>query len=98
MRLENYLLILRTLTVAALLHTFKNQGPVVQSIVSHKTALRCHFVKYMPNSLKIHCCFLLKKCENRKIMVDLNYFHFKFNETLTNDVVNFEQLAPGDKK
>ena len=31
----------------------------------------------------------------QKITVDLIYLRFKFNETLTNDVVNFEQLAPG---
>ena len=46
---------------------------------------------------QIHCNFLLEKCENlhknNSVFVILN-----FNATLTNDVVNFEQPAPGLQK
>ena len=78
----------------------------VQSIVSLTTLLRCQLVKYMPAKLSNTLfCFLLEKCENLLQCKRFSHFSNKnkcinninvlnFNETLTNDVVNFEQLAP----
>ena len=56
---------------------------------------------------QIHCYFLLEKCENlfhckrfsnfpdKKYQRICNIYILDFNVTLTNNVVNFEQLAPG---
>ena len=47
---------------------------------------------------------LLKKCESysqfsAKILVYMPYFNYQnFNDTLTNDVISFEQLGPGFQK
>ena len=61
----------------------------------------------MPTKLSNTLLFLLEKCENllhkrfshffnKKITVYICNIYFQnFNETLTNDVVNFEQLGPG---
>ena len=84
------------------------QGPVVQSIVSLTTSLRRQLVKYMPTALlKTLIFFVEKKCENilhakgshifsnKNITAYLKCMEIKrFNETLTNVVVNFEQPAP----
>ena len=87
----------------------EQQGLVVQSIVSLTTSLSRQFVKYMLTILSNPLLFLLKKCENllqckkiltffpTKIAVYLYYYDhnvLSFNETLTNDIVNFEQPAP----
>ena len=72
-----------------------DQGPVVQSIVSLTTSLRCQFVKYMPTTLSNPLLFFVGK--NVKIFCIAwicNIDVLNFNETLTNDIVNFEQLAP----
>ena len=85
-----------------------HQGPVVQSIVSLPILLIHKFVKQISAKVtKIHCYFLLKKCENPLHCKGFSHFSTKnnsvfvilmfeiFNETLTNDVVSFEQLGPG---
>ena len=82
-----------------------NQGPVVQSIVSLTTSLIRQLVKYIWTTLSNMLLFLLEK--NVRIFYtakDSHIFSTKndsivviiqnFNETLTNDVVNFEQPAP----
>ena len=70
-------------------HYYDVLGPVVQSIVSLTTSFRRYFVKYMPTTLSNPLLFVLKKCETAKDYV------FNFIETLTNNVVNFEQPVPG---
>ena len=39
-------------------------GPVVQSIVSLTTSLRCQFVQHMPSTLSNTLLFFVGKCEN----------------------------------
>ena len=83
-------------------------GPVVQNTVSLTTSLRPHLVKYeyMPPSLRNTLLFLLEKCENlickrfsqffnKKLQCICNICILNLNETITNEVVNFEQPAPG---
>ena len=83
------------------------QGPVVQSIVSLPTSLRCKLVQYMLTTLANPFLFLLKNvrifcnaCKrfshfpNKITQHICDIYVLNFNETLTNDVVNFEQLAP----
>ena len=77
----------------------RDLGPVVQSIVSLTTSLRRQLVKYMPTKLSNTLLFLLTKCDSHiffstKNNCICNVYVCKFNETLTNDVVNFEQPAP----
>ena len=76
-------------------------GPVVQIFVSLTSSLRHQLVmlsKCRPHK-QIYFYFLLIECENplhgdqQKITVYL-YSCLKFNESLTDDVVNFEQLGP----
>ena len=58
-------------------------------IGSLTTSLRCQLVKYMPTKLsKDSSIFPTKK----QCICNINILNFK--ETFTNDVVNFEQLAP----
>ena len=80
--------------------------PVVQSIVSLMSSLRGQLVKCFRLYNKIHWYFLLKKwerllhCKSFSHFFNKKYWHisdisvWKFNETLTNDVVSFEQLGP----
>ena len=82
-------------------------GQVVQSIVSLTKSLRRQFVRYMLTILSNPLFFLLKKCENllqckrfshfsnKKYQWICNIYILNFNGTLTNDVDNFEQPAPG---
>ena len=77
-------------------------GSVVQSIVSLTTSLRRKLVNYIPTILSNTLLFLLKNCENlfltffqqkKQCICDI-YFQ-NVTETLTYDVVNFEQPGPG---
>ena len=94
-----------TLTVRQNNNILAHQGPVVQSIISLTSSLRGQLVKCFmtlyPNTL----IFLLEKWE--KLLHGKSFSHFfnkkywhisdiyvwNFNETLTNDVVSFEQLG-----
>ena len=69
-------------------------GPIVQNIVSLMTSLRRQLVKYMPTTFSNALLVLLENCETNK-KYQFNIYVWNFNETLTNVVVNFEQLAPG---
>ena len=85
------------------------QDPVVQSIVSLTISLRHKFVKQISAKLTNTLLFFAekKKCENPLQCKGFSHFFnknssvfviilvFDFKETLTNDVVSFEQLGPG---
>ena len=79
------------------------QGPVVQSLVSLTSSLLVKMLTAPVSTEYNSQVFLLKKCEMQKL---LTFFQQKyrvyailndqsFNDTLTNDVVSFEQLGPG---
>ena len=87
-------------------NTVKVQGPVVQSVVSLTSSLKvisltvlagsihniliCFAVKmWVAFALQKLLTFFSKKYQNICISLDIN-----FNESLTNDIVSFEQLGP----
>ena len=82
-----------------------NQGPVVQSIVSLTNSLKVISLTVLVDSIYNILIFFAEKCEHCK-----SYSHFfskkfqhicvsldvNFNESLTNDIISFEQLGPED--
>ena len=78
---------------------FANLGPVVQSVVSLMSSLRVISLTVLADSIYniLHCKsyshFFSKKFQH--IFVSL---HVNFNESLTNDIVSFEQLGPDKQK
>ena len=84
------------------------QGPVVQSFVSLTSSLRVISLTVLADSIhniliffaeknvssfctaKATHIFFSKKYQNICVSLDVN-----FNESLTNDIVSFEQLGPG---
>ena len=62
-----------------------DQGPVVQSVVSLTSSLRVISLTVLADSIYN----FLKKFQHICITLDVN-----FNESLTNDIVSFEQLGP----
>ena len=82
-------------------------GPVVQSVVSLTSSLRIISLTVLADSVYNILKFFAEKCE--KLLHCKSYSHFfqqkisaylritqcKFNESLTNDIVSFEQLGPG---
>ena len=81
----------------------KHLGPVVQSVVSLTSSLRVilltvlavsvyniliFFAEKNVSSFCTHI-FFSKKFQHISVSLDVN-----FNESLTNDIVNFEQLGP----
>ena len=81
-----------------------NQGPVVQSVVSLTSSLRIIALTVLADSLynipvffaekmwvacKSYSHFFSKKFQHICVSLDVN-----FNESLTNDIVSFEQLGP----
>ena len=80
----------------------KNLGPVVQSVVSLTSSLRVISLTVLADSIynsliffvekmcsKSYSHFFSKKFHHIRVSLDVN-----FNESLTNDVVSFEQLGP----
>ena len=82
------------------------QGPVVQSVVSLTSLLRVislsvladsiyniliFFAEKNVSSFCTYSHFFSKKFQHIFVSLDVN-----FNESLTNDVVSFEQLGPGE--
>ena len=75
-------------------------GPVVQSVVSLTSSLRVISLTVLADSIynflkffalqKLLTFFFSKKFQHICVSLDVN-----FNESLTNDVVSFEQLGPG---
>ena len=69
----------------------KPLGPVVQSVVSLTSSLRVISLTGLADSIYNSLIFFPQK-KIQHICVSLNV---NFNESLTNDVVSFEQLGPG---
>ena len=82
-----------------------NLGPVVQSVVSLTSSIRVisltvladlihsiliFFAEKMWVAFATHIFFFSIKFQHTRVSLDVN-----FNESLTNDVVSFEQLGPG---
>ena len=76
----------------------RNLGPVVQSVVSLTSSLRVISLTVLADSThnililfaeKKVSSFFSKKYQNICVSLDVN-----FNESLTNDIVSFEQLGP----
>ena len=79
-------------------------GPVVQSVVSLTSSLRVISLTVLADSVyniliffaekmctaKATHIFFSKKFQNICVSLEVN-----FNESLTNDIVSFEQLGPG---
>ena len=66
----------------------KSQGPVVQSVVSLMSLLRVISLTVLADSI-YSSHFFSKKFQHICVSLDVN-----FNESLTNDIVSFEQLGP----
>ena len=83
-----------------------NLGPVVQSIVSLTSLLMVKMLIFLVSTISNAQVFLLKKLEKLLQMQQLltffqqNFSIFaifydqSFNNSLTNDIVSFEQLGP----
>ena len=67
-------------------HLQISQGPVVQSVVSLMGSLRVISLTVLVES---YSHFFSKKFQHIRVSLDVN-----FNESLTNDIVSFEQLGP----
>ena len=78
------------------MHERKTLGPFVQSIISYMSLLRVISLIVLADSIYniLHCKsyshFFSKKFQHICVSLDVN-----FNESLTNDIVSFEQLGPG---
>ena len=85
------------------------QGPVVQSIVSLTSSLRVISLTILADSIyniliffaeKMWVAFALQKLltffQHKKILHICVSLDVNFNESLTNDIVSFEQLGPED--
>ena len=83
------------------MHLASSQGPVVQSVVSLTSSLRVIYLTVLADSIyniliffaekmcKSYSHFFSKKFQHICVSLDVN-----FNESLTNNVVSFEQLGP----
>ena len=81
----------------------RNLGPVVQSIVSLTSSLVVKMLTVLVSIISNSQIFLVKKCE---YLLQITFFFTKnisvyaifndqsFNDTLTNDIVSFEQMGP----
>ena len=67
-----------------------SQGPVVQSVISLTSSLRVILLTVLADSIYNILTFFSKKFQHICVSLNVN-----FNESLTNDVVSFEQLGPG---
>ena len=83
--------------------TFINLDPVVQSVGSLTSSLRVTSLTVLADSIYNILIFFAEKCKSYShffskifqfqhicVTLDVN-----FNESLTNDIVSFEQLGPG---
>ena len=83
-----------------------HEGPAVQSIVSLMSSLVVKILTILVSTMSNTQEFLLKKCEYFLQMQSYSHFFSKnistyaifndqsFNNTLTNNIVSFEQLGP----
>ena len=87
----------------------ESQGPVVQSVVSFTSSLRVISLTVLADSIhniliyfaeKMWVAFALQKLLTffqQKISAYLPItWYVNFNDSLTNDIVSFEQLGPGN--
>ena len=79
--------------------TKTDQGPVVQSIVSLTSSLVVKILTDLVSTIPISQVFLLKKCEYshffcKNISIYAVFNDQNFNNTLSNNIVSFEQLNP----
>ena len=93
--------------VIFLLMALEKLGPVVQSIVSLTTLLVVKMLNVLVSTISNSHVFLLKnvssfcKCKSyshfssKNIKVNAIFNDQSFNNTLTNNIVSFEQLGPG---
>ena len=84
----------------------KDLGPVVQSVVSLTSLLRVISLTVLADSIyniliffgeKMWVAFALQKLltfSQQKISAYLHITQCKFNESLTKDIISFEQLGP----
>ena len=84
-------------------------GPVVQSIVSLTSSLRVISLTVLADSIYNILIFFAEKCEQllhcksyshfsaKKFQHICVSFHVNFNESLTNDIVSFEQLGSDEQ-
>ena len=72
---------------------FRTLGPVVQSVVSLTSSYRVISLTVLADSIYYIMIFLVtffqQKFQHICVSLDIN-----FNESLTNDIVSFEQLGP----
>ena len=88
---------------------YKSQGPVVQSVVSLTSSLRVISLTDLADSIysfliffaeKMRVAFALLHCKSYSHFFSKTFQHIcisldvNFNESLSNDVVSFEQLGP----
>ena len=88
--------------------TFEIQGPVVQSVVSLTSSLRVFSLTVLADSIYNILIFFAEKNVSsfcityiffsKKVQHICVSLHVNFNESLTNDIVSFEQLGPGVKE
>ena len=75
----------------------QKQGPVVQSIVSLTSSLVVKMLTALVSTVSDCQLFLLKKMSHffsKNIKAYAIFNDQSFNDTLTNDIVSFEQLGP----
>ena len=89
------------------INTADVQGPIVQSIVSLTSWLKVKMLTVLVSTISNSQIFLLKKLSSFCKCKSYSHFFSKntnivyaifndqsFNDTLTNDIVSFEQLGP----
>ena len=96
--------ILRSKTVSTQ-YKLVTSSPVVQSIVSVTSSLVVKMLTVLVSTLPNSQVFLLKKWEqllqicshffSKNIRVYATFIDQSFKDTLTNDIIRFEQLGPG---
>ena len=76
------------------------QGPVVQSIVSLTSSLVVKMLTILVSTIPNSQVFLLEKklltFFSKNISIYAMFNDQSFNDTLTNDIVRFEQLSPDE--
>ena len=76
----------------------KDQGPVVQGIISLTSSLVVKMLTVLVSKISNSQVFLLKKCEylhffSKNISKYVIFIDQSLNDVLTNDIVCFEQLG-----
>ena len=80
-----------------LISLFGYQAPVVQSVVSLTSSLRAISLAILADSIYSFLKFFAEKCDSHFFSKKFQHtcvLDVNFNESLTNDVVSFEQQGP----